>query len=489
VSRNSRLKWLCCDAGAVGLTGRHPSQTWNRSRRDATDSAHNSPHETPMPDSPSPSATPGKRFLSALGPAIITASVVLGPGSILANSTTGANFGYSLAWVLVIAVVLMIGMVALSTRLGVLMEGTFGEEIARRAGRPGAVVVGVTIFLIAGCFQFSNNLGVLFAIEPFARQDNITIKYVAIVAMNLLAISALLCARNLYKAIERLMKFLVAMMVCGFVGNLIMARPDLKAILTGLIPSLPEGALETIVPRRVAGDDGTMRIIDRLTPVVAMIGTTFSIAAAYYQSYLVRQKGWTKADYKTGITDTLTGIGMLGFISFVIMCTASAAFYQNPDVQLPENPTAADFAMQLEPTFGPTAMYLFCMGIFAGAFSSFLVNALVGGALLSDGCGKGGRMEDSGVRVATVAALLLGMFVALYTVHQGESPGKLILFAQALTVIGNPLVAAVILWLATRKDIRPDISTKLIVIAVVSFLFTSFLAVRMAISVYYRLNS
>lgn len=429
-----------------------------------------------------------KGFIAALGPAIITASVVLGPGSILANSKTGASFGYEMAWVLIIAVVLMIGMVALSTRLGVLMKGTFGEEIAQRAGRPGAVLVGLTIFLIAGCFQFSNNLGVLFAIEPFAGKDNTTVKYIAIVAMNALAIGALLYARNLYKSIEKLMKLLVGLMVLGFVGNLIMARPDLMGILKGLIPSLPEGALDTVVPKRVIGEDGKSQILDHLTPVVAMIGTTFSIAAAYYQSYLVRQKGWTKADYKTGITDTLTGIGMLGFISFVIMCTAAAAFHDNPETNLPANPTAADFAMQLEPTFGPIAMYLFCMGIFAGAFSSFLVNALVGGALLSDGCGKGGRMEDRGVRIATVAALSLGMVVALYTVHQGKSPGNLILFAQAMTVIGNPLVAAVMLWLATRKDIRPDISTKLIVIAVVSFFFTLFLAVRTVIVIYFNLT-
>ncbi|HSG68868.1 MAG TPA: hypothetical protein VLA12_00560, partial [Planctomycetaceae bacterium] len=84
--------------------------------------------------------------------------------------------------------------------------------------------------------------------------------------------------------------------------------------------------------------------------------------------------------------------------------------------------------------------------------------------------------------------LSLGMVVALYTVYQGKSPGNLILFAQAMTVIGNPLVAAVMLWLATRKDIRPDISTKLIVIAVVSFFFTLFLAVRTVIVIYFNLT-
>ncbi len=427
------------------------------------------------------STTPPRRgFLSSLGPAIITASVVLGPGSILANSTTGQRFGYDLAWVLMIAVLLMIGMTALSTRLGVLMSGSMGQEIRHRAGGGWAILVGLTIFLVASCFQFSNNLGILFSIEPLFETESKAVKYAALVTMNLLCIAALLFARDLYRNIERMMKILVGLMVLGFVTNLIMTRPSLIGIANGFVPKLPEGAAQSLFPRRGAADV--------LQPVVAMIGTTFSIAAAYYQSYLVRQKGWTVADYRTGIVDTLLGIGMLGFISLVIMCTASAAFFGNPDVTFPAKPTAADFARQLEPTFGAGAKYLFCLGIFAGAFSSFLVNALIGGALFSDGCGLGGRMEDRPVRLFTIAALSLGMIVAGYTVAQGEPPGGLILFAQAMTVLGSPLVAAMLLWLALQRDLRPRIPKVLIGVAVVTLCFTLFLAARTAVGVYLALT-
>lgn len=418
------------------------------------------------------------RFLAALGPAIITASVVLGPGSILANSTMGANYGYQLAWLLLIAVALMIGMTALSTRLGVLMENTIGEEIALRAGRPLAVLTGVTIFLIASCFQFSNNLGVLAAIEPFQDGRSKAIPIAILALVNGTALAALFLARDLYKYIENLMKILVGLMVCGFIGNLIMAKPSISGILSGFIPSLPEGTFKTILPQR--------DVKDTFSPVVAMIGTTFSIAAAYYQCYLVQQKGWTKKDYRTGIIDTLTGIGMLGLISLVIMCTASAAFYGKPIVsQLTD---AAAFAKQLDPTFGPAAKYLFCAGIFAGAISSFLVNALIGGAMMSDGCGLGGRMENRGVRIFTAIALLMGFGVATYIIIQGEKPVNLIIFAQGATVIGGPLVACVLIWLATRSDLKPDISNRLIGVAILGMLFTLFIATRTALSIYFKLS-
>ena len=66
-----------------------------------------------------------------------------------------------------LAGLLLVGMTALSARLGVSLDGTLCEELARRTGRPLAMLTGLSLFLIAACFQFGNNLGVLFAIEPF----------------------------------------------------------------------------------------------------------------------------------------------------------------------------------------------------------------------------------------------------------------------------------------------------------------------------------
>ena len=57
--------------------------------------------------------------LRSIGPAIIVAAVVLGPGRILTSSKVGAQFGWFGVPVLMVAVILMIGMVALSARLGV----------------------------------------------------------------------------------------------------------------------------------------------------------------------------------------------------------------------------------------------------------------------------------------------------------------------------------------------------------------------------------
>ena len=106
-----------------------------------------------------------------MGPAIIVAAVVLGPGSILTSSRVGAQFGWFGLPVLLVAVVLMIGMVALAARLGVAYERSLCSELATRLGRPVAIAVALALFLIVALFQSSNNIAVIGGFEPLFEKE------------------------------------------------------------------------------------------------------------------------------------------------------------------------------------------------------------------------------------------------------------------------------------------------------------------------------
>ena len=56
---------------------------------------------------PKSDSAKSKRLLGAIGPAFITAAVVLGPGSISTASRMGASFGYSLIWLMVVICLFM----------------------------------------------------------------------------------------------------------------------------------------------------------------------------------------------------------------------------------------------------------------------------------------------------------------------------------------------------------------------------------------------
>ncbi len=419
---------------------------------------------------------PRRSRLRSIGPAIIVASVVMGPGSIVVSSRVGCDFAYELVWLVVLAVVLMIGMTALAAHLGATMEHTPCEELARRAGRPLAVVVGLVLFLVVACFQFSNNVAVVLAVEPYAGKGDVW-PLVLLGAINLLVLAVLFGFRRLYRPIEIMMKVLVGVMMLGFLGNLVFASPELSKILAGLWPSLPDRLHGALLPRQIGGE-----IVDPILPVQALIGTTFSVSGAFYQAYLVREKGWTRADLGRGLFDSVVGISVLAFLTLTVMVTAATVLHGRVDGR--DLGHAADVARQLEPLFGSTATLLFSLGLLAGAFSSFLVNVMIGGAVLSDGVGLGGSMDRPGPKVFTAIALVSGMGVAMAVVGGGWKPADLIIFAQAMVVLGNPILAGVLLWLARRAAVPRWIQ----VIAACGFVLVLVLALRTGARIYLQLT-
>ena len=387
----------------------------------------------------------------------------------------------------------MIGLTALSARLGASLEHTLCTEVALRVGRPAAVITGVSLFLVAACFQFGNNLGVIAAIEPiFEIKGNEGLlrflPQVLIVSLNAFIIAVLLTSRALYTPIERLMKLMVGLMMLGFAGNLLMAKPDLLKIVGGLIPQLPPEAADSILPRwqPAVVEQGQVvqagKVIDHLVPVTALFATTASIAGAFYQSYLVREKGWTLQQVRNGLIDSVVGISMLGLISLMIMVTAASVLHG--DAQQAQLESISDVARQLEPAFGPFAKWLFCLGIFAGAFSSFLVNAMIGGCILSDGLGLGGSIDQRWPKAFTVLGLLVGMCVTLYIQTTGQRPLRLIIFAQAMTVLAIPVLALVLAALASARELTGErrIPVWMKAVAYLGLACSIFLALRTAMN-------
>jgi len=384
-----------------------------------------------------------RSLLRALGPAVIVASVVLGPGSILTNSKVGAAYGFSMIWVLALAAGLMMGMVALGARLGVVLDGTLCDELAARLGRPFAAAAGLTVFLVCAGFQFGNNLGVLAAIDPWLNAGAgptdaesgslLTASNLVLLALNTAIIVFLFGLRKLYKPIERMMMILVGTMILAFFGNLLF----MLVAGGGARPDTVSEAASAVKPTSTLP----------LVAVIGLIGTTFSVAGAFYQSYLVREKGWGLADLDRGLIDSVAGIAVLGTISLVIMATAALSFHGG-NVQLD---SVADVARQLEPLFGPAAGVLFSLGVFAGAFSSFLVNAMIGGAMLADGLGLDAKMDSTATRLLTTIALIVGMLVAIFV--PSDDRVRLVVFAQAMVVVGFPLLAFSMLYLATRPEL------------------------------------
>ena len=411
----------------------------------------------------------------SIGPALITACVVFGPGSLLISSNVGARHGFELLWLLLLTGVLMGTYMTTAARIGVVGGATPCALVAHRLGRPAAAIIGINLCLVCTTFQFANNLAVVAAAGALIPKVP---PIIVLSALNGLIIIFLFTASQVYRLLERVMKVMVGIILVSFVINVILAAPSLMAILKGLIPGIPEGIVLGL-PREVGG-----KIEDPLLLIASLLGTTFSVAAAFYQGNLVREKGWTIKEYRNGIGDSIAGVAVLTGVSAVIMITAATVIPSR------EAQDIGVLAQSLQPLLRTTAYTIFCVGLFAVAMNPFLINAMIGGSILADGLGKPAKLSDRWSRIFTVVVLLIGMLVAVLALRTGQRPVNLIIFGQALTVIGNPLMAATILWLANRKDIMGERRNTLLlnILGGVGFLVVLFTAVRVLISVILKLS-
>lgn len=407
-----------------------------------------------------------KRILQSIGPAIIVAAVVLGPGSILTSSKVGANLGLMGLPVILGATLLMIAMVALSARLGAVYEGSPCDELAKRLGRPIAVVIGVVLFTLVALFQSSNNLALISGIEPMLGDQPMPTVVSAGILMvfNAAIIACLFLLTNLYRSVEGLMKVLIGLMTLAFLFNFIvifLQPADFQRTATAKAPDW--------------------------FALLGMIGTTFSVGGAFYQAYLIKEKGWGIAEARQGMTDSIISITILGLVTAMILLTSWRVFYGNADA--PELNSAGDVARQLEPLFGSAAKVIFCGGILAGALSSFMVNALIGGTVMSDSLGKGSKLTDRWPLYFTNAALLVGMIVAIASLAKENSTVHLITIAQACTVLGIPALAAALIYLGTRSELVGErrVPRWIIVLAIIGFCISCVLACLTANKVYHKM--
>lgn len=363
-----------------------------------------------------------KELIKSLGPGFIIASVVLGPGSIAVASSIGSEQGYSFLWVILLAAVCMMMYTSMAVRFGITTERSILQTIAIKYGRWFAMLIGISSFISASCFQFGNNLGIGIGMEGITGID----ERIWPLVFTFLAILLLFWAKNLYKVLEKLMTLLVMIMILAFFANLLLSKPDMLEVVKGFSPKSFK--------------------LENMDVISALVATTFAINGAIYQSYLVKDKGWGISNLKRGVNDSNMGVFFLAVISMLIIITSAAALHpQGITVK-----SAADMAIQLEALFGSYAKVIFSLGLCAAAFSSLMVNAVIGGGLLSDGFGLGRSMNEKMPKVFTAIILILGMLIAVF--FRGDVIYALIL-AQASTILGVPFIAGGMYLVLNNKEI------------------------------------
>jgi manganese transport protein len=360
------------------------------------------------------------------GPGALVTAAFIGPGTVTACTLAGANFGYALLWALVFATVATIILQEMSARLGVVTGRGLGEALMAGAGYPAlkaaiAVLVVVALAMGNAAYQAGNLTGASLGVEAMSGANGpdrrLLIAAIALAAGAFLMVSS-------YKLIEGVLIALVALMSLAFAGSVLITRPDMGALVAGLVPQLPEGSLFT---------------------AIALIGTTIVPYNLFLHASAARERwpGKDEAALQEARRDTQVSVGLGGLISIFILVTAAASLFASGLAIK----SGADFAQAIEPAYGPAARYLVGMGLLAAGFSSAITAPMAAAYAVCELFHQPAR--GAVFRAVALIVLLTGTGIALL----GFNPLTVILTAQVANGILLPAVAIFLMAAMNRRSV------------------------------------
>jgi len=367
--------------------------------------------------------------LSAVGPGLFLIGYNIGTGSVTTMAKTGAEYGMSLFWALVLSCiftyVLMIayGKVTLVTGRTALFN--FKQEFKW------GWVLSLYIILVLIIGELLALMGVMGIVADLV-QEGVRLAYDGVVIQRawiilfFVAILSFFLWFGRYKAFEKVLTVLVILMGLSFMVVFFMVRPDMSDILSGMVPSIPDtpGALGLIA---------------------AITGTTCSAAVFVMRSTVVAEKGWGIKDLKKEKTDAFVSAFMMLFLSGIIMAVAAGTLHIS-GMKL-EN--TVEMISLFEPLGGKLAAFVLIIGIAGAGLSTIFPIVLIAPWLLADYRGTPRNIHSTSSRALIFGALVF----AFGTVFLEERPPALMVFSQAFQACILPAVAVPMFILINKQKL------------------------------------
>lgn len=357
-------------------------------------------------------------YIAILGPGMITANAGNDAGGIATFASVGADFGYSLLWIL-IPITISLGIVQeMCARMGAVTGKGLADLIRERFGVRWTAVIMLALLIANAGVTVSEFVGIAAATELFGVSHYISVPMAAILVW-------FLVVKGSYKKVERVF-LLMSLVFLGYIVSAFLSRPDWSAVAVGLVR--PEFKLEHAF----------------LFTFVAIIGTTISPYMQVYVQSSVVEKGVTPDDYSKTKTDVWVGTIFAILIVFFIIVSTGATLHK-AGIQIA---TAEDAAHALRPLAGRYAQTLFGLGLFGASMLAAGVLPLATAYSISEALG----FEKGVSRSFREAPIFLGIFTFLVAVGAAIAivPNLPLIRVLLVTQVINGLLLPVVLFAVLR---------------------------------------
>lgn len=367
---------------------------------------------------------------AVLGPGFITASAGNDVGGIAQYSSAGAQFGYSLIWIMVPLAIALIVVQEMATRMGCitgkglasLMRETFGVRVSFLAM--------AALFFINTLLAATEFAGVAAASEIFGVS-----RYIAVPGA--LVIVFFFVLRFESKTVERIFVVL-SLVYLTYIASAVLAHPNWADVGRGFIPTFH------------------LRTAGWLVAVVGLIGTTISPYMQFYLQSAVVEKDLRPEDLGLARIDVINGsVLAIALASFMIIANAATIFVANKHGAHLNPQQASDFAEALRPLAGKWAETIFAFGILNAGIFTATVLPLSTAYVVCEAFGFEAAIDRKFSEAPVFFSLFaVGLIIgAVIVLIPGIHLLNMILFAQDLQGILLPAELVLMLIIVNRKSI------------------------------------
>src|SRR5215204_5024826 len=357
-------------------------------------------------------------YLAILGPGMITANAGNDAGGIATFASVGADFGYSLLWLL-IPITISLGIVQeMCARMGAVTGKGLADLIRERFGVRWTAFIMLALLVANAGVTVSEFVGIAAATELFHVSRYISVPIAAVMIWWLVV-------KGSYQRVERAF-LLMSLVFLGYIVSAFLSRPDWTGVAIGLVK--PTFKLEQAF----------------LFSFVAIVGTTISPYMQVFVQSSVVEKGVTADDYGRTKIDVWVGTVFAILIVFFIVVSTAATLHK-AGIQV----TSAEHAARaLSPLAGEYAEKLFGIGLFGASMLAAGVLPLATAYSISEALG----FEKGVSRSFREAPIFLGTFTFLVAVGAAIAivPNLPLFHVLLVTQVINGLLLPVVLFAVLR---------------------------------------
>lgn len=367
------------------------------------------------------------------GPAVIASIAYMDPGNFATNIQAGAEFGYTLLWVVVVANLIAMLFQGLSAKLGI-VSGRNLAELCREQFRPGTVV---TLWLISEVAAMATDLAeflggaiglsLLFHL-PLLAGMGITA---------LITYGILMFQRSGFRPIELIIGGLVAAIgLCYLVEMFIAPVAWGPAALHAVLPQLPNA--------------------EALTISVGIVGATVMPHALYLHSSLTQHRAPPRNPHERrrllrySRREVIVALSVAGLVNMAMVAMASAAFHAGHS-GVARIETAYH---TLTPLLGAGAAAFFLISLMASGISSSVVGTMAGQVIMQG---------FVGFHIPIWLRRLVTMVPALVVVALGVDATRALIMSQVVLSFALPIPMIALVLFTRRRDIMGEFANSRLV--------------------------